>query len=119
MIETCRRKGTFNAWVVKVLKGHTRAIRHFYYIKDIDRGYRLEMARREKNQALKYTSNMPRELEAKMSINERKKGNNDWEKFRYKITNNSREALLWNTLWYEAIAKGMTTLERLGVFQFY
>ena len=53
MAEEYRRKGTFNAWAVKVLKGHTRAIRRLYRVKDIDRGYRLEMDKRERKQALK------------------------------------------------------------------
>ena len=67
---------------------------------------------------------MPRSLKAKMSRNECNKVKEDREKFGYKITNNSRESLLLdkkngNTLWYDAIAKEMTALERLGVCQFY
>ena len=53
MVEATSRKGPFNDWVVKVLKGHTRSIRHLYHVEDIGRGYRLEMARRESKQALK------------------------------------------------------------------
>ena len=33
VVEASRRKGTFNAWEVNVLKGHTRAIRRLYHVK--------------------------------------------------------------------------------------
>ena len=36
--ETSITKSPFNAWVVKVLKGHTIAIRIIYRFKYIDRG---------------------------------------------------------------------------------
>ena len=52
-IEASSRKATFNDWAVKVIKVHTGAIRCLYHVKDIDRGYRMEMDRREHNQALK------------------------------------------------------------------
>ena len=48
VLEASREKGFFNAWGVKVLKGHTRAIRKLYRVRDIDRCYRLEISRREK-----------------------------------------------------------------------
>ena len=124
VLEASRRKVHFNAWAVKVLKGHIRAIRCLYCVKDIGRGYRLEIDRREKNQALEAKSNTPRSLKAKISRNEHNKVNKDREKFGYKIPNNSREALLLDskngkTLWADAIAKEMTALERIGVFQIY
>ena len=53
MVEASRIKGTFNDWEVKVLKCHTRAIRRLYHVNNIDRGYRLEMSRRERKQVLK------------------------------------------------------------------
>ena len=67
---------------------------------------------------------MPRYLKENMSRNEHNKGNKDWEKFGYKIPNNSSEVLLLdknngNTLWSEAIVKEMTELEKLSVFQLY
>ena len=40
VIEASMRKGTFNDWVIKFLKGHTRAIRRLYHVRDIDRDYR-------------------------------------------------------------------------------
>ena len=52
VVEASRRKGPFNAWAVKVLKDHTRDIILFYCVKDIGRGYRLEMDIRERNQAI-------------------------------------------------------------------
>ena len=33
VLEASRRNGTLNAWEVKVLKGHTRAIRRLYRVK--------------------------------------------------------------------------------------
>ena len=41
VVETSTRKGPFSDLAVKVLKGHTRAIRCLYHVKDINRGYRL------------------------------------------------------------------------------
>ena len=66
MVEESRRKVPFNTWEIKVLKGHTISIRHLYRVKDIDKGYRLEIARRSRKQALKSKSNMPRSLKANM-----------------------------------------------------
>ena len=62
--------------------------------------------------------------QAKISRNERKKGNKYREKFGYKIPKNSREVLLLekkngNTLWGVAISEQMITLQKLGVFQLY
>ena len=79
---------------------------------------------RERNQALEDKANMKRSLKANMSINQRNKIKKDWEKFGYKITNNSSEVLLLdknngNTLWDDAIVKEMTELEKLGVLQLY
>ena len=41
IVEVFRKKGTFNAWVVNVIKVHTSAIRSLYHVKYIYRGYRL------------------------------------------------------------------------------
>ena len=49
VVEASRRKGPFNTWAVIILKGHTRDIRYLYHVKDIDQGYRMEMARRKKS----------------------------------------------------------------------
>ena len=73
---------------------------------------------------MKAKSNIPRYLKENKSRNEHNKGNKDWEKSGYKITNNSSEVLLLdknngNTLWDDAIFKEMTELEKLGVFQLY
>ena len=46
VMELSRRKGPLNAWAVKFLKGHTRAIRRLYHVREIDRGYSMEMDRR-------------------------------------------------------------------------
>ena len=67
---------------------------------------------------------MPKDLKAKMSKNERKKGKKDWEKFGYKVPNNSRGALLLdnkngNNLWADTTSKDITELHRLGLFQLY
>ena len=70
VLEVYSRKGPFNAWSVKVIKGHTIAIRNLYYVKDIGRGYRLEMTRRTKKQVLKVKSKIMRSLKANISINE-------------------------------------------------
>ena len=67
MVEASIRKGPFNAWVVEVLKGPTRAIRCSYRVGDIDRGYRLEIDRWSKKQALKAKSKMPRALKSRIS----------------------------------------------------
>ena len=48
MVEASRRKLPFNAWEVRVLKDHTISIRRLYHVKDIDKGYRLEIDRRGK-----------------------------------------------------------------------
>ena len=73
---------------------------------------------------MKAKSKIPRSLKAKISINARNKGKKDWEKIGYKITNNSREAILvdkknGNNLWHDTISKEMTALENTDVFQFY
>ena len=70
----------------------------------------MEEYRREKNQGLESKLNMSGYLKAKMSINERNKVKKDQEHFGYKITNNSREALLLykkngKTLWDGEISK--------------
>ena len=67
---------------------------------------------------------MSRALKSKVSRNERKKVNKDHNKFGYKIPKNSMEALLLdkkngNILWFDAISKEITELDRLVVFQFY
>ena len=54
MVGASRRKGTFNAWEVKVPKGHTGSTRRVYHVKDVDRGYGIEISRRARNQALEY-----------------------------------------------------------------
>ena len=41
VLELSRIKGPLNDWVVKVIKGHTRAIRHLYRVMDIDNIYRI------------------------------------------------------------------------------
>ena len=41
VLELSRIKGPLNDWVVKVIKGHTRAIRHLYCVMDIDNIYRI------------------------------------------------------------------------------
>ena len=46
VVEVFRRKSTLNYRAAKVLKGHTRAIRRVYRVKEIDRVCRLEMSRR-------------------------------------------------------------------------
>ena len=66
MVESSRIKGSFNAWAVKVLKGHNRSSRRLYHVNDIDRGYRLIMTRRSNMRALKDKSNIPRAPKAKM-----------------------------------------------------
>ena len=79
---------------------------------------------RERKQALKSKSNIPRALKTKMSRNDRNKVKKDQEKFGYNIPNNSRELLLLdkknvNTLWADAISEEVKLLEKLGVLQFY
>ena len=41
VVEAYIRKVPFNSWMVKVIKGHNRAIRHLYCVKDSVRVYRL------------------------------------------------------------------------------
>ena len=110
VVEASRRNFHFNARVVKVLKVHTKAIRHLYHVEDIDKVYRLEIDRKERNQALKTKSNIPIDLKSKMSINERNKVKKYQEKFGYDIPKTFRETLLLDrkngkTLWSYAIAK--------------
>ena len=67
---------------------------------------------------------MPRDIKANISRNECNKVNIYREIFGYKISNNSREALIldkkiWNTLWSDNIANEIMALQRLGVFQLY
>ena len=83
----------------------------------------MEMDIRSRKKSLKDKSRMKISLRENISRNERNKGNNDRDKFGYKIPNNYREALLLdknngNTLWAYEISKDMTTLEKLGVFQY-
>ena len=110
MLEAYLIKVPFNASSVKVLNVHTRSIRCFYCVKDVDKGYSLEMSIRARNQVSKAKSNISRALKSKMSRNELNKGNKYWDKFGYNIPNNfSGEFLLdrkqGNTLWSDAIAK--------------
>ena len=69
MVEASRIKAPFAAWVVKVKKGHTKAIRRFYRVRDIDRGYKLEITRRSNKQVLKAKSNIPRYLKKMITRN--------------------------------------------------
>ena len=62
VIETSGKKGPFKAWLAKVLTDHTIEIRRQYRVKDIDRRCRLEMVRRDRNQALEIKVNIPRAL---------------------------------------------------------
>ena len=124
MVNASSRKSPFDTCAVKVLKGHTRDIRSLHHVKDIYRGYRLEMDRRAMKQAFKEKPKISRALKSKMPRNDHNKGKKYREKFGYKITNNSRKELLLdknngNTLWSEAIVKEMTELEKLSVFQLY
>ena len=41
VVEASSIKGTFNAWVIKFLKGHTIDIRCLYHVTEVDKGYRL------------------------------------------------------------------------------
>ena len=81
MVEASRRKGSFNAWEIKVLNSHTRTIRRLYLAKDIDRFNRLVISRRARKQALEAKSNIPIFFNAKMSRNERNMVKNYQEKF--------------------------------------
>ena len=38
IIEASRRKVVYNAWSTKVIKGHTRAVKRLYIMKEIYRG---------------------------------------------------------------------------------
>ena len=78
----------------RLKKSHTRAIRRLYCVRDIDRGYRLEMARRDKKQKFEAKSKITRTLNEKTPINKYNKVKKDREMFGYKIYNNNREALL-------------------------
>ena len=93
VVEASRRTGTSSAWAVNILKGYTRDISCLYRVTEIGRGYRLEMDGMSRKQALEAKLKIPRVLRANMSRNESKKVKKDREKFGYKITNNSREAL--------------------------
>ena len=65
-----------------------------YHVMYIDRGYMMEMYRRQRKKALEAKSNISGSLKVKMSRNEHNKVKNDLDKFGYKITNNSKEAFL-------------------------
>ena len=107
--------------ILRTSSHHTWGIRHLYHVKDIDRGYRLVMDKRERIQLLEDKSKMKIALEANMSRDERVKGEKGWKKFGYNITNNSREVLLLDnkngkTVLADEIVKDMTTLKKLDVF---
>ena len=80
------RKVTVNAYAVNCIKVHAIYIRQLYCVKEIDRGHKLEMARRERKKALKYKSKIPIAFKSKMPINECNKVQKDWEKFGYPLT---------------------------------
>ena len=94
MVEAYSRKVTFNAWTLKVIKVHTRAISTLYRIKYIDSSYSLEMAIRSRKQSLEEKSNIKISLKANISRNECNKANKDWGGFGYNIPSNYMEALL-------------------------
>ena len=56
------------------------------------------MYRRSSKQELEAKSKMPRDLKAKISINEQNYVKKDWEKFGNKIPNNFREEFLLDNL---------------------
>ena len=69
VVEASRRKGPFNAWAIKVLKGHIITIRCLYHVKEVVRGYSLEMNIRSNKKSFEGKSKMQRTLKAKMSRN--------------------------------------------------
>ena len=68
-VESFRRKGVYNAWSANFLKGPTRAVKHLYIMKGIDRGYKVVATRRSSNNASEEKSNIPRALKNKLSHN--------------------------------------------------
>jgi hypothetical protein len=104
-----KRNGFYQQWANKTLKTHTRCIRRLYRSYNVGATMRVTRLRRvQKNRE---------------SRNSRNAKSLSPEKFGIKIPRNTREALLFdidnkNTMWADAIAKEMASLDRLQVFQY-
>jgi hypothetical protein len=103
-----KRNGFYNTWASNTIKTHTRCVKRLYREYNIDRTVRVTRVRAVKNRMSKNSQN------AKIK---------DRTKYDIRVPNNTREALLLDktnkkTYWADAIAKEMTALDRLNVFEY-
>jgi hypothetical protein len=104
-----KRNGHYNQWAKKTIQTHGRCVRRLYRSYNIDKAVRVNRTRRAtKNRTSKNARN------AKIQ---------DRVKYDIRVPRNTREALLLdkqnkNTKWADAIAKEMTALNRLDVFEY-
>ena len=108
VVEASIRKGVYNDWSTKVIKGHTGSVKHIYRMKEIYRGYRIVATRRARKNSSEEKSKTPKALKTKISRNKCNKKIKFCEKFGIKITKITIEALMMdimnnNTIWVDAI----------------
>jgi ribosomal protein L37E len=95
-----KRNGHYNQWAKKTIQTHGRCVRCLYRSYNIDKTIRANQTRQARNAKIQ-----------------------DRVKYDIRVLRNTREALLLdkqnkNTKWADAIAKEMTALNRLDVFEY-
>ena len=108
-----RRGGRYNTWAKKTISNHHRIVRRLY------RQYNINIFSQRSRRTIKNTKTAIRK-----STNARKAMKKSREKFGIRIPINTRQALQFdkengNTKWAEAIAKEMTSLDKLNCFEYY
>ena len=108
-----KRGGRYNTWAKNVIKNHQRVIRRLY------RQYNINIFSQRSRRTVQNAKESLRK--SKNARNAMKKAR---EKFGFRIPINTRQALLFdkengNTKWADAIAKEMTSLDKLGCFEYH
>ena len=108
-----RRGGRYNTWAKKVITNHHRVVRRLY------RQYNINIFSQRSRRTVKNTKAAIRK-----STNARNAMKKSREKFGIRVPINTRQALQFdkengNTKWAEAIAKEMTSLDKLSCFEYH
>ena len=119
-----KRSGFYNTWAQAVLKRHTRATRRLSRLYFVDLSNRIGRTHRRIQRARRQVTDDKSVPLDPTTTKTKPKRQHIMEKFGIPIPRNTREALLFdkqnkNTKWADAIAKEMSGLERLRVFEFH
>jgi hypothetical protein len=104
-----RRGGRYNSWAKMMIKKHNRTVRRLY------RHYNVSHTTKTRRATINRADPLSK------SHNARNAKNRNRDKFGIRVTNNTRQALLFdrgnnNNKWGEAITKEMSALDKLNCF---